>query len=265
MSEYLQIGYAQTALAAVLVIANLALSAALGLGLGRQLLVASVRMCVQLLLLGLVLEWVFSLDRPLPVVGLGLAMAVIAGVTAVNRTRRRFAGAYWSSVVSVAGSSFVVTGLALGGILRVEPWFDPQYAIPLLGMVLGNTLSGISLSLDRFVESLVERRRAVETTLALGGTRWEAAQDLLADAMRVGMIPTVNSMLVMGIVSLPGMMTGQILAGAHPADAVRYQIVIMFMIAAAAALGAFGVVFFAYHRLFDQHHRLRLDRVAKTD
>ena len=155
--------------------------------------------------------------------------------------------------------------MALVGIIRVDPWFDPQYAIPLLGMVLGNTLSGISLSLDRFVESLVQRRAAVETVLALGGTRWEAAHEHISDALRVGMIPTINSMLIMGIVSLPGMMTGQILAGADPADAVRYQIVIMFMIASAAALGAYGVVLFAYHRLFDPHHRLRLDRVSKVE
>lgn len=79
------------------------------------------------------------------------------------------------------------------------------------------------------------------------------------------MIPTINSMMVMGVVSLPGMMTGQILAGAEPVDAVRYQIVIMFMIASAAALGALGVVLFAYHALFDQRHRLRLDRVRKVD
>lgn len=264
MSEYLQIGYAQTALAGLLVVANLVLSAALSLGLGRRLLVASLRMCLQLLLLGFVLEWVFGLEHPLPVIGLGLAMALIAGITAVNRTQRRFAGVYFSSLVSVTGSSFLVTGLALTGILRVDPWFEPQYSIPLLGMVLGNTLSGISLALDRFVDSLVQRRATVETVLALGGTRWEAAHELLSDALRVGLIPTINSMLVMGIVSLPGMMTGQILAGADPADAVRYQIVIMFMIAAAAALGSGGVVFFAYHRLFDQHHRLRLDRVSKA-
>ena len=82
--------------------------------------------------------------------------------------------------------------------------------------------------------------------------------------MRVGLIPTINSMMVIGIVSLPGMMTGQILAGAAPTDAVRYQIVIMFMIASAAALGAFGIVFFTYRRLFDDQHRLRLDRVRKV-
>lgn len=265
MNGYLQIGYGQTAIAGLLIVANLALSAALSLGLGRRLLVASLRMSVQLLLVGLVLEWVFTLEDALLVLALAVAMAAMAGVAAVNRTRRRFAGIYWSSLVSVSGSSFFVTGLALLGIVRVEPWFEPQYLIPLLGMVLGNTLNSISLSLDRFVESLVQRHDAVEATLTLGGSRWEAAHEHIRDAMRVGLIPTINSMMVMGVVSLPGMMTGQILAGAEPGDAVRYQIVIMFMIASAAALGAFGVVFFAYRRLFDHHHRLRLDRLRQVD
>ena len=264
MNGYLQIGYAQTAVAGLLIVANLGLSAALELGLGRRLVIAALRMTVQLFLVGLVLEWVFSLENPLPVLAMAAAMTAIAGVSAVNRTQRRFAGVYWSSLVSVTGAAFFVTGLALVGIVRVDPWFDPQYLIPLLGMVLGNTLNGISLSLDRFVESLVQRRDAVEATLALGGTRWEAAHDHIRDAMRVGLIPMINSMMVIGIVSLPGMMTGQILAGAAPTDAVRYQIVIMFMIASAAALGAFGIVFFSYHRLFDEHHRLRLDRVRKV-
>lgn len=264
MNGYLQIGYAQTAIAGLLIIANLVLSAALRLGLGRRLLIAALRMSLQLLLVGLVLEWVFALENPLPVLTMAAAMTAIAGVSAVNRTQRRFAGVYWSSLVSVTGAAFFVSGLALLGIVRVDPWFDPQYLIPLLGMVLGNTLNGISLSLDRFVESLVQRRDAVEAILALGGTRWEAAHDQIRDAMRVGLIPTINSMMVIGVVSLPGMMTGQILAGAAPTDAVRYQIVIMFMIASAAALGAFGVVFFTYRRLFDDHHRLRLDRVLKV-
>jgi putative ABC transport system permease protein len=145
------------------------------------------------------------------------------------------------------------------GIVRVEPWYDPQYLIPLLGMVLGNTLNGISLGLDRFMEGLNSQRDQVETLLAMGATRWEAAHRQVREALRVGMIPTINSMSVMGLVSLPGMMTGQILAGANPIDAVRYQIVIMFMIAAGTALGIFGVVLLAYKRLLSPEHQLRLD------
>jgi putative ABC transport system permease protein len=264
-AAYIVIGIPQLALAAVLIVVNIGLAVALRLGLARSLLVASLRMTVQLLLIGLVLEWIFALQAPLPILGIALVMTTLASLAAVDRTRRRFAGVYWDSLVSILGASFVVTGFALLGIIRVEPWYDAQYLIPLLGMVLGNVLNGISLALDRFTDGVVNGRARVELLLALGATRWEAAHELIADALRVGMIPTINAMMVMGIVSLPGMMTGQILAGAAPVDAVRYQIVIMFMIASATALGAFGVVMLAFARLFDDRARLRVDLVRRAD
>ena len=145
----------------------------------------------------------------------------------------------------------------------MQPWYDPQYFIPLLGMVLGNTLTGISLGLDRFMESLVNQRQKIETLLALGATRWEATHEEVQAAIRTGMIPTINSMMVMGIVSLPGMMTGQILAGANPLDAVRYQIIIIFAIASATALGTLGVVLLAWQALLNSSHQLCLDRLTK--
>lgn len=261
--HYIDIGYWQLGLAAVLILVNLAISVWLRLGLAKTLLVASVRMTVQLLLVGLILEYIFALATPLPVVGIGLVMASFAGIAAVRRTRRRFPGVYWNSLLSVLGASFVVTGAALGGILDVHPWFRAQYAIPLLGMVLGNILSGISLALDRFMDGAARARGEIEGLLALGATRWEAAHPLINDSLRTGMIPTINAMMVMGVVSLPGMMTGQLLAGASPTAAVRYQIVIMFMIAAATALGTLGVILLAFRTLFDARHRLRSDLLRK--
>jgi putative ABC transport system permease protein len=130
-------------------------------------------------------------------------------------------------------------------------------------MVLGNTLTGISLGLDRFMESLVNQRQKIETLLALGATRWEATHEEIKAAIRTGMIPMINSMMVMGIVSLPGMMTGQILAGANPLDAVRYQIIIIFAIASATALGTLGVVLLAWQSLLNSSHQLCLDRLKK--
>ena len=262
--DYLQISITQLVLASLLLAVNVALSFALELGVGRRLLVGAVRMTAQLLLIGYVLEWIFTLDHPAPVLAVAGAMAGMAGVAAVNRTSHRFVGIYWDSLVSVLGAAFVVTGLALAGILRVEPWYEPQYLIPMLGMVLGNTLTGISLGLESFMDGVTTRRGLIESQLALGATRWEAAHQEIRGALRVGMIPTINSMMVMGLVSLPGMMTGQILGGARPVDAVRYQIVIMFMIASATALGMFGVVMLAFRRLFDPHHRLRTDRLVRA-
>lgn len=262
---YIVIGYGQLALAALLIGINLALSIGFRLGLERTLAVASLRMVVQLLLIGFVLEWLFTQDNPLIVLAIALVMATIAGISAVNRTQYRFAGIYGNSLLSVLGAAGLVTGLAITGIIRVHPWSDPQYLIPLLGMVLGNTLNGISLGLDRFMDGIVQQQDQIETLLSLGATRWEAAHRQVRDAIRVGMIPTINSMMVMGLVSLPGMMTGQILAGANPSDAVRYQIVIVFMIAAGAALGTFSVVLLAFRTLLSPEHRLQLERLQARD
>jgi putative ABC transport system permease protein len=116
----------------------------------------------------------------------------------------------------------------------------------------------LALALDRFLESLNSRQAQIETLLAMGATRWEACHGVIREAMRTGMIPTINSMMVMGLVSLLGMMTGQILAEASPTDAVRYQIVIMFLIASGTALGAFGIVMFAFFALLNAQHQLCL-------
>ena len=262
-TSYLTITYGQLALAALLIVVNLGISIAFRLGLTRSLLIATLRMVVQLLLIGFVLEWLFSQQNPGLIMAIALLMAGVAGQAAVSRTKRRFVGIYWNSILSTLTAAAVVTGIAVGGIVRVNPWYDPQYLIPLLGMVLGNTLNGISLGLDRFMEGLVNQKNQVETLLTLGATRWEAAHAQVKDAVRTGMIPAINSMMVMGLVSLPGMMTGQILAGASPIDAVRYQIVIVFMIASGTALGTFGVVLLAFNRLLSPTHQLRLDLLHK--
>ncbi|NER29771.1 MAG: iron export ABC transporter permease subunit FetB [Symploca sp. SIO1C4] len=263
-SSYIPISNWQLVGATALIVINVALSFALKLGLGQRLGIAAMRMVVQLLLVGYVLEWVFTLQSPLLVLLLTLLMSVIAGSASVNRTRRRFAGIYGNSFISIAASAALVTGLTVEGIIQVEPWYNPQYLITLLGMVLGNAVTGTSLALDRFMEELNSHREQVEALLALGATRWEAAHGTVREALRTGMIPTINSMMVMGLVSLPGMMTGQILAGAFPTDAVRYQILIIFTIAAGTALACLGIILLAFRALFSPQHQLRLERLHKT-
>jgi putative ABC transport system permease protein len=261
---YLTINNSQLLLATLLILVNLGLSLGFRLGLTRSLLIASLRMVVQLLLIGFVLEWLFRQDQPLLVLLMGLGMTAIAGHAAIERSQRRFSGMWLDSFLAILGAAALVSGLALEGILRVQPWYDPQYVITLLGMVLGNTLNGVSLGLDRFLENLVRRQAEVELLLSFGATRWEAARSCFQDALRTGMLPMLNSMAVTGVVSLPGMMTGQILAGARPSDAVRYQVVILLMIAAATALGTLGILWLSYRHLFDCRDRLRLERL-QTD
>lgn len=260
-TPYLVIDYWQLVLAALLMLLNIGLSVSLKLGLTRSLLIASTRMVVQLLLIGFILEWLFSQENPVLIVAIALGMTVIAGISAVGRTKRKFVGIYWNSVVSILVAAALISQLSILGIIRVSPWYDPQYFIPIIGMLLGNILNGISLGLDRFLEGLMTQRDQVEMLLAHGATRWEASHRQVRDAVRTGMIPITNSMMVMGVVSMPGMMTGQILAGANPIDAVRYQIVIVFMIASATALGTLLVVLLAFQRLLSPDHQLRLERV----
>ena len=264
-SNYLPIDNGQLALAAALIVINILLSLGLRLGLARKLGIAALRMVVQLLLVGSVLGWIFALDNPLWVLLLVFMMSAIAGNASVNRTRRRFPSIYWNSLISILAACGFVTGLLVEGIIHIHPWYDPQYVIPLLGMVLGNALTGTSLALDRFMEDLVSRRSQIESLLALGATRWEAANETLKEALRTGMIPTINSMMVLGLVSLPGMMTGQMLAGVNPTNAVRYQIVIYFTLAAGTALACMSVILLAFQVLFSPAHQLRLERLRKID
>ena len=255
MKAYLNLSYYQVGLAAALILINGAISALLGLNLGRRLFLAAVCTVVQLLLVGLVLEWVFRLDRWYVVLGLMSVMTVIGGIVSIQRVHFRYPGIWISSLISVWASSWIMAAAALFVIVPVRPWYSPQYAIPLLGMILGNTLNGISLGLDRLGGELSAHRGKVETLLALGATRWEAARQPVQQAIRTGMIPLINSMMVVGIVSLPGMMTGQLLAGVNPLEAVKYQIVIMFLIASGTALGTVGVVLLSYRRLFGSDHQ----------
>ena len=262
MQNYVELTVWQVALAALLMIINGAISIGLKLSLERTLLIASLRTVIQLTLVGMVLKYIFQLDRWYWVLALAAVMTLIAGITASNRNKRTYPGIRLNTIVSIFASSWLVTGFALFAVLQgIEKWYQPQYAIPLLGMVLGNTLNGISVGLNTFTEALFTRRIQVESLLAMGATRAEAAAEPLRDAVRTGMIPIINSMMIVGLVSLPGMMTGQLISGMDPMSAVKYQIVIMFLIAGATALGTIGVVWLSYRRLFNERHQFRRDLI----
>ncbi len=263
METYISLSYVQVALAALLMVINGAISLALRLKLERTLLLATVRTVLQLTLIGMVLEWVFRIDRWYVVLIILGLMTLIAGITAGQRNRRKFPGIWLNTVVSVWAASWLVTAYGLFVVVRhTTSWYEPQYTIPLLGMILGNSLNGTSLGLNAFTETLVAQRDQVESALALGATRWEAARAPLQQAVRTGMIPIINSMMVVGIVSLPGMMTGQLLSGTSPLEAVKYQIVIMFLIGSATALGTVSVVVLSFFRLFNPQHQFLLRRIS---
>lgn len=253
------------AIAALLILVNGALSVALKLDLERMLAWAAVRTIVQLLAIGYVLGWVFSYARWYVVLPLMIVMTLIAGLAGAQRGTRTYAGQRIDSVLSIWAGSWLVAAVGLFAVIRIHPWYEPQYAIPILGMILGNTLTGVSLGIERMTQELTTGRDRVEMALALGATRWEAAQGPAREAVRAGMIPTLNQMAVVGVVSLPGMMTGQVLAGQSPLQAVRYQIVIMFLIAASSALGTVGAVLLTYRRLFSAEHRFLASRLVQRN
>lgn len=254
------------ALATMLVLINGIISIWLKLNMEKQLLIASLRTIVQLLLIGMILEWIFELSW-WPLIGLLMfIMTLIASITAVQRSQRRYPGIWLNSIVAIFASSWLVSGFALTVIIPPQNWSEnpAQYLIPLLGMILGNTLNGISLGMDRLSEELVNRKAEVELKLTLGATRHEAARVALQNAVRSGMTPIINSMMVVGLVSLPGLMTGQILAGASPLESVKYQIVIMFLIASGTTLGTVISILMGYRRLFNSKHQFLFEQITRT-
>jgi len=267
MEQAVPLSFGQLAVAASLIVISGVISLLLRLGLERRLALAAARTLVQLWLIGLVLKWIFEADQWYIVIVLMLVMTLIAGGAAVRRTGRRYPGIWLDSVISMWASSWLILAVAIFAIVQVPQrglsWYQPQYTIPLLGMILGNTLNGISLGLDRLGEELAAKRDQVETLLALGATRWEAARAAIQQAVRTGMTPIINSMMVVGLVSLPGMMTGQLLENADPSEAVKYQIMIMFLIAAGTSLGTVGVVLLGYRRLFTPDHQFLPGRLVK--
>ena len=261
---YIHLDYSDLALAALLVVLNGGLSVALELGVERRLAVAALRMMVQLTLVGLVLSTLFALVSPLWTGLAALVMILFAGHEILSRQDRRLTGwwAYGLGTGAMLIASVLVTLFALTTQLSPTPWYDPRYAIPLLGMVLGNTMTGISLGLQTLTTALVRERAAVEARLALGATRREALLGPVRLALRSAFMPIINTMAATGVVSLPGMMTGQILSGVEPVEAVKYQILILFLISGGTGLGSMAAVLGCAHRLTDHRHRLRLDRLT---
>lgn len=258
----ISISWLEVAIAGVLLAFNALVSFRLRLGLERQILWSSLRMSLQLAILGLVLHQVFALASFLPVVMLAAGMTLIAGYSAVRRINHRYDSVYPNAIFAVWASTWTVTAVTVLLVVRPQPWYSPQVVIPLLGMVLGNSLTGISLGLDRFLSELKNRRSQIEMMLTLGATRWESCRDVFAAATRTAMIPILNTMSVAGVVSIPGMMTGQLLAGAEPIQAVRYQIMIMFVIAAAIAIGVVIALTLTYLKVTTTDHRVDWDQIT---
>lgn len=263
---YVSLDFTDLALAASLILINGIVSWTFALGLERTLLINSVRMAVQLALIGFVLKWIFEQTSPLWTLGLALIMVIVAGYEIVSRLSRRPKGfeayLFGSGTLLIVGT--LATVFTVGGLIGPQPWYEPRYVLPILGMVLGNAMTGIALTASTLIETAVRERSAIEARLSLGHERFTALSGTLRLALRTGLLPIINAMAASGIVALPGMMTGQILAGLDPVEATKYQIMIMFVIAGATALGVVIAGYSCVLMITDARHRLRLDRLQSA-
>jgi putative ABC transport system permease protein len=257
--DIVPIGWIELGLATVFVVVTGMISVAMSLGLVKNLLIATLRTYVQLFLLGFILVWIFAHNHPWVVFPIFFLMIGITAQMALSRIKTQLTGLYTATLTSTFISSFIVTTAVTALIIRVDPWYDGRYFLTIGGMILGNTMNGIALSLERLFDDLKKRTAEVQQCLAFGATPWEAALPSIRIALSAGLIPTMNAMNAVGIVSIPGMMTGQLLAGADPLQAAKYQIVVMLMLSAATAIGSMGCVYLAYIRAFDSQWRFILD------
>jgi putative ABC transport system permease protein len=228
----------QLALALVLVAALVVVSVRQSLGLERDLVIGTVRAIVQLYAVGLILAAVFAAAHWYWVLVILGVMTGVATQAAVSRLRTPLPGAAWIAALALTVSTAATLAYVIGVVVQVRPWYEPQYIIPIAGMILGNSMTSAALAGDRLQSDLRARADEIEARLALGFSGREAVQPMVRAALRAAMIPTVNGMMTVGLVQLPGMMTGQILAGSSPLLAIRYQMVVVFMQGAATALGS---------------------------
>lgn len=240
-----------------LILIPLAIFFYLQLGMVRETLVAMVRMTVQLVLVGLYLKYIFQLNNGFVSLLWVVVMMVVANLSILNKAGLKRGLFFWRSLTGVAGSTLLVSGWFILVAIRPEPFYDARYMVPIVGMILGNCLRSNVLSLERFYSGIRRNENEFMTYLMLGATLREATLPYLRTAIKAAVNPSVATMATMGIVSLPGMMTGQILGGAMPMAAIKYQIGIMICIFTSMVAAALVNILLSLPVAFDDHQRLK--------
>lgn len=252
-----ELGWLELGAVYALLLVPLLLLRAVGVALLRDVLVAVVRMTLQLALVGLYLRYIFALDDP-RLSGAWIALMVaVAAWDVLGRARLSRRRLWGCSLLGVGGSAVAVTAFLVFAVIRPTPVYDARYLVPVAGMILGNILNSNVIALERFYAAVSQREREYLTLLLLGASRHEARQPYLREALRAALTPTVAGMATMGIVSLPGMMTGQILGGSPPWVAIEYQLAIMVAIFTAVTLSAAGSILLSARAAFDDYGLLR--------
>ncbi|WP_168123133.1 iron export ABC transporter permease subunit FetB [Paenibacillus sp. HB172176] len=224
----------------------------------KEILISSVRMTLQLMLVGYILAYVFENSHPLYTIGITSIMLIFAIFNVYHRIKSPLSHEMkriiaFSMVIGIAASLlyFVLV------VMRVSPWYDPRYVIPIAGMIIGNAMTGVSLGVGTLTDGMTTNKPLVEAALMLGATPKMASKQIVNGAFDAAMLPTINSMVGMGIVFLPGMMTGQILGGASPLVAIEYQIAVMLGIVGSVSLTVILFVQLGYKTYFNSRSQLK--------
>ncbi|MFY9521077.1 MAG: iron export ABC transporter permease subunit FetB [Caldicoprobacterales bacterium] len=231
-----------------------------GIAREKQILLSTVRMTVQLVLVGYLLVYLFDNINPFFTIGVVIIMEVFAVYNIFKRAKYRLSKRLKRAVaISMTIGTLSCLFYFLLVVLRVNPWYNPRYFIPIAGMIIGNSMTGVSVGVNQLVDGMQTKKHLVESALMLGASPKIAAKDIVNSAFDSAILPTINSMLGMGIIFLPGMMTGQILSGTSPLTAIEYQIAIMLSILGSVALTVVIFVQLGYKSFFNSEDQLIIE------
>ncbi|MGI9526219.1 MAG: ABC transporter permease [Weeksellaceae bacterium] len=226
-------------------------------GLVKDTLIAIIRMTIQLLLVGVYLDYIFDLNSIYVNLLWVFIMTIIASYTIVRRSNLKlkvfFIPIFFSGLISIA----ITDAYFLGFVLKLDNVFDARYFIPITGMLLGNTIKNVIISLDSYYKRLDEEQNLYRWYLANGATRKEALLPFMRDALRTAFNPLIATTAIVGLISLPGMMTGQILGGSDPNTAVKYQIMLLITIFTSAMMHVVLTIYFSNNMAFDNFNNLK--------
>lgn len=247
----------QIAAAYVFIIVLLLIVRARGISREKEILFSTIRMTLQLILTGYILVYLFNSINPIFTVIVIVAMEAFAISNIIKRSKIKLSKAI-RRIITISMLFGTLSSLAffLFVVVRISPWYDPRYFVPIAGMLIGNSMTGISLGVTRLVDGMHSKSHLVEAALMLGATPRMASKEIVDNAFDSAILPTINSMVGMGIVFLPGMMTGQILSGTSPVTAIEYQIAIMLGILGSVSLTVILFVQLGYKTFFNNRSQL---------
>lgn len=256
--DYINLSWGDLALSLTFIVLALGLAYWQKIDIKKDVAVGTIRTFVQLLAVGYVLKWLFNLNHWLPLFGVLAIMIAFASWEGTKRPEVHIPHLFKILYISILISSGITLIMTVGVIIPVDPWWRPNYFLPLAGILIGNALNGAALTADRLGSEIQQRRFEIEAALALGSSSTRAVNRSLRASVRAAMIPSINSLMTVGIVHLPGIMVGQILAGTPPVQAIRYQIVIMYMLISVKAIGSIITGMLVYRQFFTGRHQLRI-------